>query len=145
MENQDIQKKIHFFQEQCRRNHLKVTPQRVAVYMALIESHEHPSAETVCREVRKIFPSISLDTVNRTLNTIQSLGLSFPVEGSGEAKRYDGNLDDHQHFRCLSCNKIIDIFDHDFGQIEVPEVLKGEKILRKTVYFEGICKDCQKN
>lgn len=138
----DIHGRIAAFEEKCHEAGLKITPQRMAVYKALIESKAHPSAEVLCQDIRKTFPSISLDTVNRTLITICELGFSFSVEGTGEARRYDGNLSDHQHFKCLKCKKVIDIEGEDFGKIPVPKVLDAMEISRKTVYFEGVCSDC---
>ncbi len=138
----DIQNKINLFHKKCQESGLKFTPQRMAVYTALIKSKDHPSAEILCKDIRKTFPSISLDTVNRTLITIHELGFSFTVEGTGESKRYDGNLSDHQHFKCFKCKKVTDIFDEDFGEIQIPKVLVGMEISRKTVYFEGICPKC---
>ncbi|MCK5000383.1 MAG: transcriptional repressor [Anaerohalosphaera sp.] len=122
---------------------LRVTPQRMAVYDVLSQSSEHPSAEMVWRQVRQDMPNVSLDTVNRTLNTFSEAGMAFIVEGSGDAKRFDGNLGDHQHFKCVKCKRIIDFHHLPFDNIEVPEEIGAEfTVLRKTVYFEGICDVC---
>jgi Fur family peroxide stress response transcriptional regulator len=111
----------------------------MAVYKALVESEEHPSAEVVFRRVRRTFPSISLDTVNRTLLTLSDMGAAFVVEGSGDAKRFDANLGVHQHFKCLRCRRIIDFHHEPFDEIEVPENLAGRfTVLRKTVYLDGL-------
>jgi len=123
---------------------LKVTPQRMAVYRILLETTEHPSAEAVFRKVRRTFPSISLDTVNRTLLTLNDMGAAFVVEGSGEAKRFDANLHTHQHFKCVKCRRIIDFHHEPFDEIEVPENLASRfTVLRKTVYLEGVCDRCE--
>jgi len=128
------------------RMKLKVTPQRMAIYRFLLETKEHPSADMVYRQVKKTFPGISLDTVNRTLLTLSRKGLAFVVEGSGDAKRYDGNLSSHQHFKCIKCKRIIDFYYKPFENIPAPKCL-GRKltILRKTVYFEGVCDLCKEN
>jgi Fur family peroxide stress response transcriptional regulator len=109
----------------------------------LSETDEHPSAETVFREVKKILPNISLDTVNRTLLTLSEMGAAFVVEGSGDAKRFDANLETHQHFKCVRCKKIIDFRDSRFDDIPLPRGIgKRFTVLRKTVYFEGFCSEC---
>jgi len=141
--NEKLNKKINDFRARCRQAHLKVTPQRMAIYKVLVQSNEHPSAEMVYRQVKQDLPHISLDTVNRTLVTINELGMSFTLEGTGDAKRYDGILDDHQHFKCLKCKKVIDLFDEPFSNIPTPAKLEKCAILRKTVYFEGICDSCK--
>ncbi len=129
-----------------RRIKLKVTPQRMAIYRFLLETNQHPSAEMVYRQVKKTFPGISLDTVNRTLLTLNQKGFAFVVEGSGDAKRFDGNLSSHQHFKCIKCKRIIDFYHKPFENIPVPKSI-GRKfiILRKTVCFEGICDLCKEN
>jgi Fur family peroxide stress response transcriptional regulator len=143
--NEKLQSHLAAFSTKCRNSGLKVTPQRMAVYRALIVSREHPSAENLFRQVRQELPNISLDTVNRTLLTLNQIGAAYTVEGSGDAKRFDGNPDDHQHFKCVKCKKIVDIYDENFGEIQTPAVLNGCSVLRKTVYFEGICDTCKLN
>jgi len=138
-----LQQRMQAFEAKCHRASLKVTPQRMAIYRILVESKEHPSAERVYQQVRKELPNISFDTVNRTLLTLNDIGAAFVVEGSGDAKRFDGNLQSHQHFKCVKCKRIIDFHHKPFDNISVPKAICGKfKILRKTVYFEGICDLC---
>lgn len=141
----ELTRKVYAFQETCRKAGLKMTPQRMAVYKALIGSKEHPSADTLYQQVREIFPNISLDTVNRTLLTLADIGAAFIVEGSGDVKRFDGGLEKHQHFKCINCKKIIDFHHKPFDNIPVPRGLNGKfTILKRTVYFEGLCNPCKK-
>jgi len=133
------------FQDNCRREKLKVTPQRMAIYKALIQTDAHPTAEEVYQAVRPNLPTISLDTVNRTLLTLAEVGAASIVEGSGQPRRYDGGMENHQHFRCLKCGKIIDFHHQPYDNIEVPTNLGDFKVLRKTVYLEGYCRDCNQN
>jgi Fur family peroxide stress response transcriptional regulator len=142
---QDVEGKMAAFRTRCRQAGLKVTPQRMTVYRTLLTSTEHPSAEMVFREVRRLFSSISLDTVNRTLLTLNEIGAAFIVEGSGDAKRFDANLQVHQHFKCVNCKRIIDFRHEPFDKIDVPKDLRDRfTVLRKTVYLEGFCDRCQK-
>ena len=140
---QELRSRMDAFKARCRQEGLKVTPQRMAVYEALLETDQHPSAEMVFRRVRQVFPSISLDTVNRTLLTLSDMGVAFVVEGSGGAKRFDANIASHQHFRCVKCQRIIDFHHEPFDQIPVPESLAAHfTVLRATVYIEGVCDRC---
>ena len=131
------------FETICHSAGLKVTPQRRQIYQMLTEAKDHPSAEVLFQRVRGIFPNISLDTVNRTLLTLAQVGAAFIVEGSGDVKRFDGGLSPHQHFKCVKCRRIIDFHYEPFDNIELPDEIKGRfTVLRKTVYFEGMCKEC---
>lgn len=136
--------KKDFFEQRCRENNLKLTPQRSAVYRELLKSEDHPSADIVFRRLRKLFPNISLDTVSRTLLTFQKIGLANIVEGSGAPKRFDANIERHHHFRCLGCNRIIDIYDESYDTITIPEEIQRQCIvMNKTVHLEGLCGECR--
>lgn len=138
-----LKENLESFYNRCRQQRLKITPQRIEVYKALIASGEHPSAETVYRSVKQSLPSVSLDTVNRTLNTLCRIGAAFVVPGSGDAKRFDGNLENHQHFKCIKCKKIFDFHHDEFDNIRPPDKLARKfKVLRTTVYIEGLCRAC---
>ncbi len=141
----ELKVRMEAFKAKCRAAGLKVTPQRIAVYEVLIKSNEHPSAEMVFRKAKRTLPNISLDTVNRTLLTLYEIGAAFAVEGSGDAKRFDGNLKSHQHFKCIKCKRIIDFHHKPFDNIAVPKSISRRfTVLRKTVYLEGICDLCRK-
>ena len=140
-----LKEKIDEFEARCRKAGLRVTPQRVAIYTELIKTDEHPSAERLYGKVRRVFPNISLDTVNRTLITLSEIGAAFVVEGSGDPKRYDANLRTHQHFKCVKCRRIFDFHHKGFDDIKVPaDISRKFTVLRKTVYLEGLCQSCQK-
>lgn len=144
MDNEQITIKVRDFEKRCRESGLKLTPQRSAVYKALINTDMHPTAEDIYREVRKEMPAISLDTVNRTLLTLAEIGAAFIVEGTGQPRRFDGGLEDHQHFLCIKCGKVIDFHHPPFDNIQLPHEIEGKfKVLRKTVYLEGLCEPCQ--
>jgi len=133
------------FESICKEFGLNITPQRMAIYQELITSEEHPSAVTIFNKIRTYYPNISLDTVNRSLLTFHEIGLAKLVEGSGDAKRFDPNLDQHHHFRCIQCGHIVDFKNPDYDQIDIPESLRNRfEITAKIVHLEGICDSCQR-
>ena len=140
----EIDEKIRRFTVLCRKTGLRVTPQRIEIYKQLINTDEHPSAETLYEKVRKTFPSISFDTVNRTLLTLNDMGVAFIVEGSGDVRRFDGGMEKHQHFKCVKCKRIVDFHHKPLDIIRLPASI-GNKftVLRKSVYLEGICDLCE--
>lgn len=139
-----LKEKMGAFLRKCREAGLKITPQRMAVYKVLIESKQHPSAEMVFRKVREVIPNISLDTVNRTLLTLAEIGAASIVEGTGDVKRFDGKLETHQHLKCIKCRRIFDFHYKPFDNIPVPKnISRRFTVLKKTVYFEGICDACR--
>ncbi|TKJ33352.1 MAG: transcriptional repressor [Planctomycetes bacterium B3_Pla] len=140
----EMAEKSRCFTGLCRENGLKVTPQRIAIYQELLKTNEHPSAETLYEKVREVFPSISLDTVHRTLLTLSEIGAATIVEGTGDAKRFDGDLAKHQHFRCVKCKRIVDFHYEPLDNLKIPAEIEGRfTVLRTTIYVEGLCDSCR--
>jgi Fur family peroxide stress response transcriptional regulator len=72
------------------------------------------------------------------------MGVAELIVSSGGAKRFDGGIDKHQHFKCVKCKRIIDFHHKPFDNIKLPkEISEKYTVLRKTVYFEGICDLCK--
>jgi Fur family transcriptional regulator, peroxide stress response regulator len=135
-----------YCKEKLENNGFRITPQRLRIFRCLVESDLHPSAEMVYQEVRKEFPNISFDTVNRTLLCLLDKGLIKMVESGHGPRRFDANLKPHYHFRCLYCKRIIDFECPSYDKIEVPESVKKRfKVLRQKIILEGICPACLEN
>ena len=143
MNNYDDLNRQEVFKKQCRMNNLRITPQRSIIFQYLSDSTDHPTADKIYQQVKQKFPHISFDTVNRTLLTFSEIGLVNLVEGYGESRRFEPNLEQHHHFRCIKCHKIIDFQDEDLNSIKIPEKIKSKfKILNQRVVLEGICDQC---
>jgi Fur family peroxide stress response transcriptional regulator len=128
----------------CNHHSLRATPQRVEVYKAVCRSSDHPSAEQVCEIVRKRMPSISLDTVYRSLAWLEENGQIFQVGGLGNSARYDGNLSPHLHFKCSKCGELGDIFMESFPVLSVSDYLPEDfTINRFSIEVRGICSNCK--
>jgi Fur family peroxide stress response transcriptional regulator len=137
---------LEYFKEKCRANHLKVTPQRIVVYQELRRSKDHPNAEALYKRVKKRIPDISLDTVNRTLLTFSKIGIIDIVEGYGDPRRFDPEIGNHHHFRCLNCNEITDFIHKPYDDIIIPgNIKKRHTVVSKKVILEGYCDKCRKN
>ena len=133
------------FYQRAKRNGLKITPQRTAIYEELLKAKDHPSADTIYKRIVKKIPNISFDTVNRTLLTFAQIGITNVVEGYGQAKRYDPDMDIHHHFRCIQCGSIIDFHNREYDNITVPdEINKQFTVISKKVVLEGLCSKCSK-
>ncbi len=135
---------LDIFREKCKENKLKITPQRIVIYEELFRSKDHPNAEALYKKVKKIIPDISLDTVNRTLLTFSNIGIVKNVEGYGEPRRYDPNIKNHHHFRCINCNSLIDFDYKPYDDIIIPrDIKKRFNVTSKKVLLEGYCNTCR--
>ncbi len=133
----------YYCKEKLNEKGLRITPQRLGIFCCLVNSDSHPTAEFIYKKVRKEFPNISFDTVNRTLLYLVDKGLVKIVEGGYGARHFDANLKKHYHFRCLHCKKIIDFECSEYDKIKVPENVKKKfKVLRQSIVLEGICPEC---
>ncbi len=122
---------------------MKLTPQRMEIFREVAGTGEHPDVESVYRGVRKRMPTISLDTVYRTLWKLEELGLVKILGASRERTRFDANLEPHHHFVCIECGKTRDFYSEDLLHPELPESLKTlGNPLTTHVEVRGICNDC---
>jgi Fur family peroxide stress response transcriptional regulator len=141
MQKDDIKK---ILKEKWVEQGIKITPQRSLIFEELYKAHDHPTADAIYKRVRRSMPNISFDTVYRTLLLFTKIGMVSLVEGYGEQKRFEPNLHNHHHCRCIQCHAIID-FSHDaYDAIQVPaELAKQFQVLNKRVVLEGICSKCK--
>jgi len=136
---------MDIFCQRAKKNGLKITPQRTAIYQELLKAKDHPTADDIYKRIVKKIPNISFDTVNRTLLTFSKIGITNVVEGYGQPKRYDPDMDTHHHFRCTHCNKIIDFHNEDYDNLIVPQELQQQfAVFSKKVVLEGLCDLCKK-
>ncbi len=145
MQKNTADSQIEQFIETCRQHRLKITPQRVATYRALVLSKQHPTADLMYRTIKKSFPNISFDTVYRTLLTLAEIGVVDVVEVFGGPKRFDPDVGDHHHLHCMACGKIID-FEYDrYPNLDVPQAIAGQfKVTGKRVVVKGYCETCSR-
>jgi len=127
-----------------REHGLKITPQRTLICQVLLKAKDHPTADDIYQRIVRKIPNISFDTVNRTLITFSKIGLTNVVEGYGQAKRYDPDLDVHHHLRCIQCGLIIDFHHKEYDNLAVPEDIDTQfTVTRKKVVLEGLCGKCR--
>lgn len=96
-----------------KSNNCKITPQRIAIYQAVRENHEHPNAETIYKMLAPTYPTISLATVYKSLELFVELGLIKVINIGENSFRYDFNTTCHPHVICTKCQKVEDL-DNEF-------------------------------
>jgi len=90
---------------------LKVTPQRIAVFDAVIGLNNHPSAENVTEYIKTNHPNISTGTVYKTLETLVKCGIIKKVKTDADVMRYDAIVAKHHHLYCADSERIEDFMD----------------------------------
>ncbi len=117
----------HFFREKLKEKGLKVTPQRLAIYEAVMKSKNHPSAENVIEFVKKNHPNISVGTVYKVLDSLVENDLLKKVKTEKDLMRYDAVLSNHHHLYCSETERIEDYEDEKLNQL-INEYFKKNKI-----------------
>ena len=122
---------------------LKFSRQREAIKNNVANRKDHPTADMVFNDIRKIFPNISLGTVYRNLALLCEQGEVQKICTSDGLQHFDWDVSQHDHFVCKRCGcvtdmQLIDAFDlkeyvssHFDGTIESCQVT-----------FYGLCRDC---
>jgi Fur family peroxide stress response transcriptional regulator len=126
-----------------RTKKVPLTHQRLAVYEELSARHDHPSAEALYESLKKAYPSLSLATVYKTLQTLHSMGMVARVDSPTAQARYDAITDTHHHAVCTECGKIEDLFDPRLDRLPEPKAA-GFRVLGHSVHFHGLCAKCAK-
>jgi Fur family transcriptional regulator, peroxide stress response regulator len=132
------------FIKQSKLHNLKITPQRMAIYQAIVNKKNHPSAKQVYQEIKKSLPNISFDTINRTLLSFCQIGLLRIIEKNNGPRQFDPNISKHSHFYCTNCSKIIDI-DYKL-KLNIKKIINNQDInvvKNQILLLEGICQQCQ--
>ena len=73
---------------------LSPSPQRIAIYDFLKNNAIHPTVDTIYNAVKRLCDSGAIQEV---------------IIEDGEL-RYDADMSDHGHFKCLKCGKVYDHF-----------------------------------
>ena len=107
----------NFFREQLKEKGLKVTPQRVAIYEAIVNLNNHPTAENVIEYVKANHPNISVGTVYKVLDSLVENSLLKKVKTEKDIMRYDAVLSNHHHLYCVETDRIEDYEDDELNQL----------------------------
>lgn len=124
---------------------LKYSRQREAIKTFLKSRDDHPTADTVYTCLRETYPNISLGTVYRNLSLLEELGEISRISTGSGAEHYDANMEPHQHFICMSCQRVYDIRIPNISLLltEASGYVPGE-IATFQANFYGTCCECQK-
>lgn len=142
-EQQISEKQFEEFDHICKRAGVKLTHQRLEIYRELAKAKDHPSAETIFHRVRMRIPTISLDTVYRTLGTFETHGIISRTQVSDYRARFDADLSPHHHFFCKRCKSIYDFTWEAFDKTDPPSSATERGLVNtKQVTVMGICKRC---
>jgi Fur family peroxide stress response transcriptional regulator len=130
--------------ETLRKKGYKATPQRIAICRFALQSRDHPTAQRIYDEVRKVHPTVSLATVYKALHILTEHGLIQELDFPQSHARFDSYVEPHVNLVCTRCGNIQDLDDPAAQEMVARMTAKAEFSRtgqRLDVY--GICKTCR--
>ena len=135
--------KLANFEAACREEGLKVTHQRLETFRELALADDHPTAETLYTRLKKTMPTLSLDTVYRTLTTFEEHDLISRVQTTESHARFEAEIEEHHHAICSQCHRITDFQWDICDTSKLPEhISRWGQIKNKQITLHGICGEC---
>ncbi len=110
-----------------KQKDLKITPQRLAIFDALLNNKSHPSAEKIVEYIKPTLPNISVGTVYKVLDSLVECGLLKKVKNEKDVMRYDAILHHHHHLYCTQTDRIEDYADPELDKL-ISNYFKQKKI-----------------
>lgn len=124
---------------------MKFSKQREIILNEVMNSHLHPTADSIYNSLKKDNPELSLGTVYRNLSQLTKHGFISKLSIPNQSDRYDKNIKPHAHLICKDCNNIYDVESETINKFI--NDLSNEKDLSITNYdivLQGTCKNCKK-
>jgi len=116
-----------YIREKLQEKGLKVTPQRVAIYQAVVKLNNHPTAENIIDYIKANHPNISVGTVYKVLDSLVENDLLKKVKTEKDFMRYDAVLSHHHHLYCIETDRIEDYDDEHLNEF-LKEYFKKHRI-----------------
>ena len=133
---------MDILREACQLAGLRLTQQRLSVFAEILRSTDHPTAEVLHRRLRRNAPTLSLDTVYRTLALLERNGLVHRVLDPGGGDRYDAVTDGHAHVVCRRCGRFEDLEQPTGPEGALPDSSGWGRLERCHVVYYGVCNEC---
>jgi Fur family ferric uptake transcriptional regulator len=122
---------------------LRMTEQRKVILEELGKVKTHPTADEVYEMVRRRLPHISLGTVYRSLDVMSESGVIRKLD-LGPQMRFDADLSEHYHVRCVHCGRVSDLFIEPVaGLDELAKKATDYDIIGFHLEFIGVCPKCR--
>lgn len=143
-----IESRINKVRTQLHEGGYKLTPQREATVMVLLENDkDHLSAEEIYLLVKSKSPEIGLATVYRTVEMLTELRVVDKVNFNDGVSRYDlrkeGATHSHHHLLCIECGNIEEIEEDLLLDVEQDVKRKFNfKVIDHRLTFHGVCQQC---
>lgn len=116
------------------------TPQTTLIRKLLAEKG-HATNQELAKEARKEFPHISNTTVHRITSRLVAAGMARNAPSLNRVSVIDANPEEHHHFLCQECHKLVDI-KLPKEMLDKLQKQLPSKLARHDILIAGICEKC---
>ena len=119
--------------EVLRKEGLRYTSQRQAVWDEIKKSEEHRNAEDIYLQLKSNNHNVSRATVYRTIDVLVKNHMVRKMDLGDGRNLFEPRIDDehHDHMICLDTGKIIEFFDEELENLQDKIAEKhGYKVVR---------------
>ena len=129
--------------DNLRKRGYKATSQRIAICRLVLSSREHPTAQSIYRDVKRLHPTVSLATVYKTLQVLNEMRLIQQLPLPLSETRFDSNVDPHLNAVCLQCRGVTDVKDQTLSKVVSRAASKTKfKVTGQRFDLYGVCDKC---
>lgn len=96
---------------------LRITPQRLAIFEAVLKLYNHPTADDIAAFIKRDFPNVATGTVYKVLDSLVENGLIKKVKTEKDVMRYDAILENHHHLYCAESDRIADYYNEEINEL----------------------------
>lgn len=122
------------------------TRQLATIHEIVAAAHDHPTAEQVYGRARRRLPRISLGTVYRNLQKLAEQQQVRVVHLHDRPTRYDGMLQEHDHFLCEHCGMVADLARAMEARPNCSRLHRsGYHVRAHALTFYGLCPRCRRS
>jgi len=124
-----------------QKHNLKVTPQRLEI-VDILYKRGHLNIDDLYELLKKKFPSLSLATIYKNINTMCDKVFLSEVKIPHQKNVYELKKREHSHVVCSKCNAIVDV-ELDISSIfNRAKEVSNYKLTNTFIVFNGLCPKC---
>ncbi len=116
------------------------TPQTTLI-RELLAKKGHATNQELAAAARKTFPDMTNTTVHRITTRLVVASMAAYAPSLDHVKVIDANTEDHDHFLCQGCNRLVDVklTDATFNQLQSQ---LPSRLSRHNILVAGMCEKC---
>lgn len=125
---------------------LKYSRHRETIKNYLHGRTDHPTADSIYRQIKADHPKMSLGTIYRNLTLLSDQGLLQRIYSPDGSVHFDPNPEQHGHFICTTCHSIRDIeLPSEESFSDFYQSKSGDQVASCTICLYGTCRQCMEN